>query len=71
MARYSHDETLVLSLVRSMGALTMDQVVAHLPQLSWNQIFQTVDSLSRAGAILLRRRGFDYELRPPDRSSAS
>ncbi len=63
MANYSSHQVLVLSLVQSMGALSLEQAVNKLPELSWNQIFHAVDSLSRAGAIILRRRGFDYELR--------
>jgi len=31
--------------------------------LSWSELFHAVDSLSRRGAIVLKRHGFDYELR--------
>ena len=33
-----------------------------LPELSWNQVFKTVDELSRRGEIILLRRGFEYEI---------
>ena len=37
-------------------------VVTLLPELSWNQVFKTVDELSRRGEIILFRRGFEYEI---------
>ena len=63
----SHDhsscEELVLSVLRASGPLTIEQATAKLPELSWNELFRAVDALSRRGAIILRRRGFEYELR--------
>ena len=47
----------------------MDTLVSLLPQLSWSVIFNAVDELSRDGAIVLQRRGFEYELSPGRRSS--
>ncbi len=61
------NETLVMMILERERRLRLDQVVARLPQLSWNQVFQAVDSLSRRGAILLKRRGFEYELSPATR----
>ena len=55
---------LVLDTVEREGSLTMETLVSLLPQLSWSQIFHAVDELSRAGAILLQRRGFEYGLSP-------
>ncbi len=63
MPAYSDPETLVLSAVRSCQRLSLDQAVTVLPQLSWSQLFHAVDSLSRRGVIVLKRQGFDYELR--------
>jgi hypothetical protein len=63
MPAYSDPETLVLSAVQSRRKLSLDQAVAVLPQLSWSEVFQAVDRLSRCGAIILQRRGFEYELR--------
>ncbi|MGQ0811938.1 MAG: hypothetical protein ACT4OO_12045 [Nitrospiraceae bacterium] len=57
-------ETLILSLVNREECLQLEQIVAMLPELSWNQVFQTVDALSRRGKIRLRRRGYEYELAP-------
>lgn len=64
----SISEYLVLDLVGMRQSLTLEQVVTLLPELSWNQVFKTVDELSRRGEIVLLRRGFDYEVeRAPSR----
>lgn len=55
-------ESLILDLMRVRKSLTLEQVVVLLPELSWNQVFTTVDELSRRGAIILLRRGFQYEV---------
>ncbi|MCS6317536.1 MAG: hypothetical protein H8K05_07140 [Nitrospira sp.] len=55
-------ESLILDLMRVRKSLTLEQVVVLLPELSWNQVFTTVDKLSRRGAIILLRRGFQYEV---------
>lgn len=42
---------------------TMDQLAARFPALSWSQIFLTVDRLSRAGFVSIRRgRARDYTI---------
>lgn len=53
---------LVRDLLSVRRSLTLEQLVALLPELTWNQIFTTVDDLSRRGEILLFRRGFSYEV---------
>ena len=56
-------ESLVLRLLESSSTpLTLDEVTERLPQLSWNQVFLAVDSLSRRGGIILKRRGYEYEV---------
>ena len=57
-----NSEYLILDLLRARKSLTLEQVVALLPELSWNQVFTTVDELSRRGQIILLRRGFQYEV---------
>jgi len=52
----------ILELVQMRKSLTLEQVVTLLPELSWNQVFKTIDELSRHGKIILLRRGFDYEI---------
>jgi hypothetical protein len=56
------NEALVLQHLQTAHPVILDQIVEDTPELSWNQIFQTVDALSRRGVISLRRRGFEYEL---------
>jgi hypothetical protein len=56
-------EDLVLRLLEcSSGPLTFDEVTARLPQMSWNQVFLALDSLSRRGGVILRRREYGYEV---------
>lgn len=58
----SHHEGLILDLLNQSDWLTIEQMTARLPELTWNELFHTVDALSRNGTIILRRRGFQYEL---------
>lgn len=58
-----HKATLVLQLLDRAGCLTIEQLAAELPELTWSELFHTIDSLSRRGAITLQRKGFIYELR--------
>ena len=55
-------EGLILDLLGLRNSLTLEQVVTLLPELSWNQVFKTVDDLSRRGEIILLRRGYEYEI---------
>lgn len=56
-------ETLILLLLKSSAApLTFEEIIGKLPELSWNQVFLGVDELSRRGAIILKRRGYSYEV---------
>ena len=59
----SRQETMVLDIVRSVESLTIAQAITLPPDLSWSELFNAVDTLSRRGAIILLRRGFEYELR--------
>ncbi|HET6675558.1 MAG TPA: hypothetical protein VFG71_09475 [Nitrospiraceae bacterium] len=56
------NEAMVLELLSHERSISLEAVVDLLPQMSWNQVFQCVDSLSRRGEIILLRHGFDYEL---------
>jgi hypothetical protein len=56
------NEALVMQHLETAHPVVLDRIVENIPELSWNQIFQTVDTLSRKGVISLRRRGFNYEL---------
>ncbi len=57
-----HKATLVLQLLDRAGCLTIDQLASELPELTWCELFHMIDDLSRRDAILLRRKGFAYEL---------
>jgi hypothetical protein len=59
-------EDLILRLLESTSTpLTLEEVTERLPQLSWNQVFLAVDSLSRRGGITLKKRGYEYEVSAP------
>ena len=59
---HSSKEALILEILASTGPQTMEQAIAKLPDLGWNELFYAVDNLSRRGEIILRRQGFEYEL---------
>jgi hypothetical protein len=65
-----HTEAKILAIVHERGSVVMEQLLPCLPESTWNQVFTSVDALSRQGAICLRRRGFDYELWAPASSAA-
>lgn len=56
------EEAAVLEVLGPEGSIKLEDVVDLLPQMSWNQVFQCIDSLSRRGEIVLLRHGFDYEI---------
>lgn len=62
-------EQLILTVLHETDVITLDRLVAQLPELTWNQVFQAVDALSRRGVILLRRRGYQYEARVGPRAT--
>jgi len=55
-------ESLVLQLLSAAGVLTIDELVQRLPSLNWSSVFRAVDALSRRGDVLLRKKGFQYEV---------
>ncbi|TAJ07350.1 MAG: hypothetical protein EPO61_15450 [Nitrospirae bacterium] len=59
----SDKELLLLDLLARTGCMTVEQVAATLPELTWCELFHMIDDLSRSGAIVLQRKGFAYELR--------
>lgn len=67
LSNHEATEALVLDVVRLEKTMKLGQLVESLPQLTWNQIFQCVDRLSRRGDIILLRRGFDYEIASANR----
>ncbi|MBH0191427.1 MAG: hypothetical protein HP492_06625 [Nitrospira sp.] len=65
-----HTEGKILAIVHERGSIVLEKLLPCLPESTWNQVFTSVDALSRRGAICLRRRGFDYELWAPSSSAA-
>jgi len=57
-------ESLILAVLAEADFLTVEQLVAKLPELTWSDLFHIIDDLSRRDAIILRRRGFEYEVGP-------
>jgi hypothetical protein len=58
----SFTDRLILEVLRStLRPLTFEEINAKLPGLTWNQIFLSVDALSRRGEVILNRRGFEYQ----------
>lgn len=50
----------ILGCLEEESVVSLDRLVALLPEFTWNQIFHTVDRLARNGRIALRRHGSDY-----------
>ncbi len=65
----THHEELLLTVLREIDSISLEHLVARLPELTWNQVFQTIDALSRRGVILLQRRGFEYEVKARPRTA--
>lgn len=55
--------TRLLALVQERQCISLEELTACFPELTWNQLFLLVDELSRQALIRLRRRGYEYELR--------
>jgi len=52
----------LLAQIEEQDVVSLDALIALLPQFSWGRIFHTVDCLARCGKIVLRRHRFDYTL---------
>ena len=63
MAPEPQPESLVLAVLGEADFLTIEQLVEKLPELTWSQLFQIIDALSRRNAIILRRRNFTYDVK--------
>lgn len=55
MPRAQQVKAAIYGLVLNVGECTFEQLVKRLGQFSWNEIFSTVDQLSREGTLTLRR----------------
>ena len=52
----------IVAQIEEQDVITLDALIEQMPQYSWSQIFQAVDTLARLGRISLRRHGFGYTL---------
>ena len=60
-------DSLILKVLRSTAQpLTCEEINARIPELSWNQIFLSIDAMSRRGQVILNRRGFEYQATAAD-----
>lgn len=55
-------ESRLVKLLFEEGVLTLDEAAAKLSETGWNELFVTLDRLSRSGKIRLHREGFEYLL---------
>ena len=52
----SPSETLIFDILKSSAEpLTFEEIIEKVPELSWNQVFLTVQALCRSGQIVLRQ----------------
>jgi hypothetical protein len=58
-------EEIIRAELGTGDVVTMDQLMLRLPGLTWGEMFFALDALSRRGEILMRRRGFEYEVCTP------
>lgn len=65
----THSESLVLAVLGESDVLTIEQLVEKLPELTWSHLFHIIDDLSRRDMIVLRRRGFIYDLKARTRGA--
>ena len=57
MAQHTTVEDQVIDLVQHARACDLDEITRHCSNLTWNQVFLAVDSLSRRGELRLVPRG--------------
>jgi hypothetical protein len=52
----------ILDHLDEQAVISLDSLICLMPQYTWNQIFHTIDELSRCHKIVLRRHRFEYML---------
>ncbi len=67
----SRSEALILDALQGGDPILLEHITERIPELGWNELFQTVDTLSRRGDLILQRRGFAYYLSLPRMSHVS
>jgi hypothetical protein len=56
--QYGATEHQVLEVIVRSPGTALDDIVLECPNLTWNQIFVTIDKLSREGIIKMSPKGF-------------
>jgi len=57
MASVGNLNAIVLEIVKQTPDCDVEELTAHCPQATWNQVFLALDNLSRAGRVTLRQEG--------------
>jgi len=47
----------VLEIVQQTPGCDVDDLAAHCPDVTWNQVFLALDRLSRSGLVVLKQSG--------------
>ena len=51
-------EEAVIEMLERTGPCCLEDVLEHLQDLSWGEVFAAVDRMSRDGRVLLRQLGY-------------
>ena len=52
----------ILDHLNEQTVISLDMLMCLMPEYTWNQIFLSVDQLTRCNKIVLRRHRFEYTL---------
>lgn len=55
MTQFNQIESAILQRLARRGPCTIDELTQRLPDYSWNQVFTSLDRLSRGSFLTLRR----------------
>ena len=61
-------ERSILRLLDEVSPVCLDDLIQLLPEFTWNQVFQAIDGLARAGQVLLQRHRSTYHVLATDRA---
>ena len=50
----------VLEIVQQTPGCDVDDLAAHCPDVTWNQVFLALDRLSRSGLVVLKQSGLGH-----------
>jgi hypothetical protein len=64
-------EQRIQDIVSRSPGCSLDDIIQACPDFSWNQIFGEIDTLTRGGALILKREGSLYRFSLRGRSEPS